>query len=116
MKTFLQLITILFLAWALELFFPWWSIAIAGFVGGLIFHSRSNFIAGFLAIAILWIIKALMIENSATTELTARIADLLMVKSKPVLFGVMAFLGGLVGGLSSVSGSLLRGSRKKRYY
>jgi hypothetical protein len=34
MKFFLQLLFIFILGYVLELFFPWWTIAIAAFLGG----------------------------------------------------------------------------------
>lgn len=115
MKIAVQLIFILLLAFILELFLPWWSVAIAAFAGGMIFNSRANFLTGFLAIALLWTIKALLIEGSAAAPLTDRVASIFML-NKPLLFLVMAVIGGLVGGFAAMTGSALQGNRRKNYY
>jgi hypothetical protein len=116
MKFLLQIVFIILLGYILELFFPWWTIAIAAFLGGLLFDTRSNFGAGFLAVALLWTLKALLIESSAAAPLTDRVAMIFSL-SKPLLFGVTAFIGGLVGGFAAMTGSALnKGKKKSSYY
>ena len=116
MKFFAQVFTILILALLLELIFPWWTIAIAGFIGGLAFNTRGNFVAGFLAIAILWTVQALIIQSTAAAPLAERVAAILMVKEVYLLLIIMAVLGGLVGGFATMCGSALRSKKKKTYY
>jgi hypothetical protein len=115
MKFLAQLIVILLIAFVFELFLPWWSIAIAAFIGGFIFDTRSNFGAGFLAIAILWTLRALLIEMSAAATLTDRVAQIFSV-GKPILFVITALIGGLVAGFASMAGSALNKKRKTGYY
>jgi hypothetical protein len=115
MKFFLQVLTILLLALVLELMLPWWTIAIAAFIGGAVFNSKSNFGAGFLAIALLWIVHALIIDTSAAAPLAERVAGIFKL-SKPLLFVVTGVIGGLVGGFASMAGSALQRKRKKSYY
>ena len=116
MKFFGQVFAILILALLLELVFPWWTIAIAGFIGGIALTTRANFAAGFLAIAILWTAHALIIQSSAAAPLAQRVAAILMIKEVYLLIIIMALLGGLVGGFSAMAGSALRGKKKKTYY
>jgi hypothetical protein len=115
MKFVIQLLAILIVAFLFELFLPWWSIAIAAFIGGFVFDTRSNFGAGFLAVAILWTLKALVIEMATDATLTDRVAGIFSI-SKPVLFVITALLGGLVGGFASMAGSALNKKKKKGYY
>jgi hypothetical protein len=115
MKFFLQLLFIFILGYVLELFFPWWTIAIAAFLGGVIFNTRSNFGAGFLAIALLWTTKALLIDNVAAAPLAGRVATIFSL-SKPLLFVVTACIGGLVGGFAAMTGSALNKRKKKNSY
>ena len=115
MKFLIQVVLILVLAYIVELMFPWWTIAIAAFTGGLIFNTRANFAAGFLGIALLWTLKALLIESSAAAPLAERVAAVFSL-SKPLLFVVTATLGGLVGGFAAMMGSALRKRKKKSYY
>ena len=114
MKFMLQLLGIFVLAYILELFLPWYSIAIAAFIMGYVLKSKANFLAGFLAIAMLWMFKAWLIDSSGSTDLADRVANIVALKQKILLFIVMAFLGGLVGGFGALSGALLR--RKNRSY
>lgn len=115
MKFPLQVLTILVLALLLELFLPWWSIAIAAFAGGLAFNTRANFGAGFLAIALLWVIRALFIDLSAAASLTEKVATIFML-NKPLLYLVTAIIGGLVGGFAAMTGSALNKKRKRGTY
>jgi hypothetical protein len=46
----------------LALFMPWYSIALAAFVMGYVLKSNTNFLAGFSAIATLWIFNAWLID------------------------------------------------------
>jgi hypothetical protein len=114
MKFTVQLVAIALMGWLLEMFLPWWSIAVAGFIGGFAFRSTSNFVAGFLAIALLWFIHAFLIDLQASAPLAEKMAALLMVQNKVLLFLVTALTGGLVGGFATLSGALLKSRRKER--
>lgn len=115
MKFIIQIIFVIILGFILELFLPWWSIAIAGFAAGMVFNSKANFLAGFMGIALLWTVKALLIESYAAATLTNKVASIFML-NKPLLFLVMAILGGLVGGFAAMTGSALIGKKKSTYY
>lgn len=117
MRFTLQVLVILILASIFELLLPWWSIAIAAFLGGLTFRTNLNFLAGFVGIAALWLLMALIIDLSAAAPLTQRVADIFMGISTTTLLLVTATIGGLVGGFASMAGSALRKPKKKlRYY
>ena len=108
MKFLIQFVATLFSAHLLALFMPWYSIAIAAFVMGFLLKSNTNFLAGFAAIATLWVFNALLIDAGSSSDLAERVAKLLTVKYEIVLFLVMAVIGGLVGGFAALTGSLLR--------
>jgi hypothetical protein len=115
MKVIIQCILIIILAYLLELFLPWWTIAIAAFIGGLAFNTSANFLAGFIAIALLWTVTSLLIELSAAAPLTDRVAQIFKVP-KPALFAITALLGGLVGGFAAMTGGALQKDKRKRSY
>lgn len=119
MRFSLQLITIAILALVFELVLPWWSIAIAAFIGGISFNTRANFLAGFLAIALLWLLFALMMDVTSAAPLAERVSKILFI-NKPLLFLATALIGGLVGGFAAMAGGALLGRSKRsndnRYY
>lgn len=119
MRFTLQLITIAILALVFELLLPWWSIAIAAFLGGIAFNSRHNFLAGFLGVGLLWLFFALMMDLTATAPLAERISKVLFI-NKPLLLLATSLIGGLIGGFAAMAGGALLGRSKRsndtRYY
>ena|SRR5687768_3275935 len=103
-----QILVIIILGFFLELFFPWWTIAIAAFAGGLLVNTRSNFLGGFLAIGLLWVGKALISDLSTDSELADRVARIFMLHNKALLLLVIFLLSGVVGGFAAMSGGALR--------
>jgi hypothetical protein len=108
MKFLLQLTAIVVLAYIFELFLPWYYIAVAAFIGGYVLKSKANFLAGFLAIALLWIVKAWLADSGSPSDLTIRVANIFTLPRKEILYGVTALIGGLVGGFAALTGSLLK--------
>lgn len=115
MKFVIQVVFIALVGFFLELFLPWWSIAIAALLGGIIFNTKANFGAGFLAIAILWTIKALIIESSAGAALTDRVAEIFFL-NKALLFLVSAVIGGVVGGFGAMTGAAIHKRKRRNAY
>ena len=119
MKFFFQFIGIMILAFVLELFLPWYYIAVAAFVGGYVLKSKANFLAGFLTITILWSLYAWLQTNSPTTvpshDLAERVAHIFTLPRKEILILITGIVGGLVGGFAALTGSLLK-RKIKNYY
>ncbi len=107
-----QMLAIIILGFLLELFLPWWSVAIAAFIGGLFLNTRHNFFAGFLAIGLLWMVKSLLIDLSTDSGLADKVARIFMLHNKAFLLLVTFIISGLVGGFASMSGGSLRSARK----
>ena len=114
MRFLVQIMVIIIVGFTIELFLPWWSIAIAAFAGGLLVNTRSNFIAGFLAIGLLWVGKALISDLSTDSDLADRVAEIFMLHDKAVLLLVLFLVSGLVGGLAAMSGGALRKEPSER--
>ena len=108
MKFIVQFIAILFFSHLLDLFLPWYSIALAAFVVGYFLKSRLTFLAGFLAIATLWMFNAWLIDSSSTSDLARRVARLFSLDHVFFLYLLMAIIGGTVGGFAAMTGALLR--------
>ena len=95
----------------------WWFFAVIAFLVALLIHQRGfkAFIAGFLALFILWFVLAFWIDLSNDGVLSVKIASLLPLDgSKWLLMIVTAFVGGFVAGFAALSGSYLRSSRTKK--
>ncbi len=108
MKLLGQFVFIFIISYIFELFLPWWSIAIAAFVGGITLRTKINFLIGFLAVACLWLTKAWFISSHDVNSLTEKVAHIFTLNSKASLFTLMALLGGLVGGFACLTGALVR--------
>ncbi len=111
MRFFIQMILIAALAWASAWVMPWWGVAIAGFAGGLLLGGKNfrDFMAGFLALATLWTMLCLLVVSGTGSPLPDRMAQTI----SPALDGTMlalitGVLGGLLGGLGSLTGGQLR--------
>jgi len=115
MKFVLQFIAIAIGAFVLELFLPWWSIAIVAFAFGYLLKSKQNFLAGFLALALLWGAYAFFIDARGAAPLAERVAGIFTI-NKTLLFFITAFIGGIVAGFAALSGSLLKRSKRKSLY
>lgn len=99
------------LAFVAGIYLPWWSLAIAAFIGAVIVQQSSwhSFFAGFLGIFLLWALLAWWIDWNNHSYLSQKIASLLPLSGNSVLLIlVTAFIGGLVGGFAALTGSFLR--------
>jgi len=122
MKFLLKFIVIGILTYLFEQFFPWWSIAIAAFLGGMIFKTRglNSFLAGALGVGLVWLWFVWRIDYETDSILTAKIAMLFQLENKNFLIAFTVLLGSLIGALSAWSGYNFRSlfEKKKRggYY
>lgn len=106
MKFLIQLLFTIVLCLLLQLFLPWWTLAIGAFAVAFVFDNKSfpSFAAGFLGVAILWVAMAGFITITTDSILTTKLNQLLPVNS----FIITALVGGLVGGLGGLTGALFR--------
>jgi hypothetical protein len=99
------------LAFVAGIYLPWWSLAIAAFIGAILVQQSSgrSFLAGFLGIFLLWALLAWWIDWNNNSYLSQKIASLLPLSGNSLLLIlVTAFIGGLVGGSAALTGSFLR--------
>jgi hypothetical protein len=112
MKNFvISFLLMLILSYALQLFVPWWSIAIVAVLIGfsLMQHAGLAFLSGFLAVFVLWAGYAYVLSSANNHLLASKVAELmapLTGGSKNVLFLLSGVIGGLVGGLGCLTGNL----------
>lgn len=111
MRTIFSIILIIVLSLLVHLYLPyWWLISIVAFLISFAFGENTwkSFLAGFLAIFILWF--GLTGFNSFDNDfvLATRMANVLPFKNATLLMLVTSVIGGLVGGFSSVTGYYLK--------
>lgn len=106
---------ILITSFLLNLFLPWWSIAIPGLIFGYWFNLKAmpSFGWGFLALFLLWGGQALYIHLSNDAILSSRIAEMLSLGSPILVVVITGLLGGLVSGLATLTGALVKETPRK---
>ena len=93
-----------------QMWLPWWTLIFPCFLLSYV-TSRSgigSFFAGFLAVAILWLVYSLYIDWNTTSMLSQKVAMIFPGKSIWVVRGLTMLVGGLTGGFSSLSGYSLK--------
>ena len=114
MKFVLSIILTSLLAFAGGLWLPWWCIAIAGFISGIMIEQSpgKSFLGGFAGIFLLWSLLCWWIDIQNRGILSHKIAVILPLNGNSfLLILVTAIVGGLVGGLAAATGGLLRSTR-----
>lgn len=114
MKFIIQTIIILIASWVAAVFLPWYSVAVIAFAFGYILKSNVNFLAGFLGVGLLWILKLTLSSNDS--ELPHMVAEIFHLKNEIWLMLIAAVLAGLTAGFACLTGSLLKVEKKRKYY
>jgi L-lactate permease len=96
---------------------PWWIVAIISFLSAL-FIARSSahaFWSAFVAIFIVWVVMAMFKSVPNDHILATRMAHLLPLGGHWVLLAaITGLIGGLVAGMSALSGQLFRRAYYKK--
>ena len=101
---------ILILSFASGYFLPWWVVAIAAFLAAFFIGKTSgqSFWSGFGAVFIVWTVLALFKSIPNDHILAKRVAMMFQLPNWILLLLITALIGGLVGGMSALSGVLLK--------
>ncbi|HRD59063.1 MAG TPA: hypothetical protein PK504_13530 [Ferruginibacter sp.] len=111
MKFFITIILIALLSFAACLYLPWWSIAIVAFLVTVLINQKPlpSFLAGFIAVFILWTILAAVISSANEHALVQKFSMLILKSNTSSLLIILTgFIGGLVAGLGALTGSFMR--------
>ena len=112
MKNFLLAILLTAIAsLLLQLFLPWWIIAVAAFAVAYFIKQNSwlAFLSGFVAVFLLWLVYAYMLSAANENILVVKVAELMKALTKgsiTTLYLLTGLIGGLVSGLAALTGSL----------
>jgi hypothetical protein len=95
----------------LALLLPWWSIAVAGAIGGFLIHGHRgrSFLAAFLGALLLWAGAAILMTLTSGSALPDMFAQLLPIPLNGMGLAVVAgVVGGIVAGLGGFTGDSIR--------
>ena len=109
----LKLLLIAALCYLTQLFLPWWIIAVCAFGVNLFLPTKgfNAFLSGFLGVGLLWLIYAGVVDQRTDSLLTTRIAGIMQFDNVYWVVALTGLVGGLVGGMAALTGSLLRNLR-----
>ncbi len=104
------LVIILILSLASGFFLPWWIVAIIAFLAALFLGKTSgqSFWSGFGGVFFAWAILALIKSIPNDNMLAQRVAKLFQLPNWILILLITALIGGIVGGMSALSGILVK--------
>ena len=113
MKFILAIILTALLSFAVGLFtwLPWYSFVFCALIVAMVIHQKpyKAFITGFLALFLLWCILAILKDMPNEHILSTKVANILPLKGNTtLLIGITGLVGGLLAGVSAVTGSYAR--------
>ena len=106
MKFLIQVALTALLSYVAAQFLPWWSLVICAAITAMALNlsKAAAFWGGFVAISLLWMLVATLIEVKTNAILSSKIGPLLGFQSSIWLILFTGLLGGIVGGLGALSG------------
>lgn len=109
MKFLLGIIMIIVLGTIGHWMMPWWIIAvIAGLVSAIVgMRGLSSFCYGFIAVALLWGVYAMMLATANDGVLVEKMGNLFQL-SPWAMVPLVTIIGGLLGGMGALTGSWAR--------
>lgn len=110
MKLLQNTVVIIVLAFLFQQFLPWWIIAPLSFIIGYALHNNGwqAFLSAFSGVFLLWAGYAFIIDRGNEQILSSRIAELFQLPNPTLLILITGLIGGLVAGLSALSGRLIK--------
>jgi hypothetical protein len=106
MKIIIATMLIMILTYVGSVYLPWWILVVVAFVitAFLALSPWKGFVAGFLGVFTAWAITAGWIDVQNSSILSQRIGSLFGNIPPIMLIIVTGFLGGILGGVSGLSG------------
>ena len=117
MNLAMRILLIAVLSTVAQVFLPWWSAAIIAFAVELLLgrHDRLAFFSGFYGICIPWLLLSAYIDIKSGSVLSIRILEMFHLPGYGLILVVLTgLLGGLVGGMASLSGSWVGALRTQK--
>lgn len=115
MKSLIGILSIIILGAILNIFAPWFFIALVAFGVAFAFAEKSlqAFLMGFTAVFILWLFTAIVKTWGNEGIIVSRMGELIGVGGI-LLYIMTAFIGAIVGGFSALTGYSLKTINAKK--
>ena len=110
LKGILQIILTIVLGYFVQLYYPFWAMAVVAAIVALLFKYKltiTSFAAGFIAAFLLWCAYAYTLNLENLSVLSTKMGELFQTKSSYLPYAT-GILGGLLGGFGAMTGSLFR--------
>ena len=103
-------VCVLIISFLSALVLPWWAIIIPSFILGFLFNKNLNvsFWSGFIALSVHWLALSLLLSWKGDHLMATRIAEMLYLKNWVILLVFSTSIGGILGGLATMSGASVR--------
>ena len=111
MKFIIAVLLTALLGYLFPLFLSWWSFVIGAFIVAVFIHQKpwKAFLAGFIALLLLWGMYAALLDTPNHHILSIRVAQILSFNGSYVaLIITTAFVGGLPSGMAALTGCYAR--------
>jgi len=110
MKYLIGILGIIIVGFIVQSFFEWWSIAIIAALFGAYLNvsNTKSYLLGFCSVFLLWGVYALFLNAGNEGILATKIGALFGGLSPIILIFIIAILGGVVGGISALTGKMGR--------
>jgi len=116
MKFISQIILTALFTFLAQYFLPWWGLFFAVAIAAMIIQTKglTSFVAGFIAVAGLWLGQIYFIDLANESILSTKISAIFSLSSSMQLMLVSAFVGGICGGFAALTGKLFANLFKKK--
>lgn len=116
MKFLVALLLTACLAFLTGLWFPWWSLAPVALLAGWLIPQSGwrSFLAGFLALFLLWTGLALWLDQANQGILATKVAGLFPGPDSALFLAMVSgLIAGITGGLGALTGHFLRSRQRQ---
>jgi len=112
----IQGVVLLGITWILQLFSPWWIVAIVAFVLAYLFKNsiKSGFSISFAVIFLLWSMASALADRSFDSSMALLLSKILGNIGPSYVFYITGAIGGLVAGLGGMMGAWTRQLAQKQ--
>jgi hypothetical protein len=109
MRFIFQVTFLAFLSYCIELWLPSWTIVVCAAIISILIRTSAtaSFFGGFVAISLLWMAKATVIDVYTHSIISTKIIALLGLQRPITLILLTGLVGGLLGGFGSLIGQKL---------